>query len=281
MRIGTRESRLAVIQAEMFKNILGGEHEFVKIRSSGDMDQERPLKEIGGQGIFVNDINRMVMKGELDCADHSGKDLPTVLAKELEVVSVFDWRNYHDVALYGQNVDHNEKMIVGTSSPRREEQIRKNMKNWEVSGLRGNIDTRLKKLDSGQYDCIVLSEAAVARMYPHRKYELLDENFFVPAPGQGIIAVISRKDSPHYDEIRDTEDPIARRRWDVERRVASIFNMGCSVPNGILYNPETEILYLDINFQGNRISTKIKARTILEAEMVARNVKEIINYGSS
>ncbi len=279
MKIGTRESRLALIQTEMFTNILGRNHEIVKIRSKGDMDRERPLKEIGGQGLFVNEINRMVLNGDLDCAVHSGKDLPTILNKELEVVSVFDWKNYHDVIVFRRDLEGTGRMKIGTSSPRREEQIRKHAKNWDVFGLRGNIDTRLNKLDNGNYDGIVLSEAAMVRMYPSRDYEILDESIFVPAPGQGIIAVIARKDSPNYDDIKITEDPTARKRWDVERRISGIFNMGCSVPNGILYNPETEFLYMDINIRENVISIRIKVRTLQEAEMVARNVKEIMNYG--
>ena len=277
MKIGTRESRLALIQTEMFISRLGGNHELVKIKSAGDMDRENPLRDIGGQGLFVNEINKNVLKGNIDCAVHSGKDLPSSIDENLEIVSVFDWTNYHDVILLNENSVESGEKKIGTSSPRRENQIKKYMPDCRALNLRGNIDTRLKRLDSGDFDGIILSEAAVKRMYPMREYGILPENVFVPAPCQGIIAVVARKDSPHIQQIKGTEEPMARKRWDMERCVSRIFDIGCSVPNGIFYNPENEMLYIDINGEDQTFTTQKRIRSMEDGETLAKQIKEILN----
>jgi hydroxymethylbilane synthase len=274
MKIGTRESKLALKQTDIFISRLIGTHEIVKVNTSGDINKDSPLGEIGGSGLFVDGLNEMVLKEELDCAVHSGKDLPSQMNEELYVSSVFDWTHFHDVIIYKNGLDITKIKNIGTSSPRRIAQVSKNLRNIETKNIRGNVDTRLKKLDNGEYDAIIMSEAAVFRMFPEREHELLPESTFVPAANQGIISVVSRKDSKHATLFKNAEDKISRKRWDMERAIANILEMGCSTPNGIFYDPLKNMAYIDINKDSFTLTSKLKVTDISEVIEFAKKVRK-------
>ncbi len=277
MRVGTRKSKLALIQTEMFLSRLHSDNEIVGVSSSGDMNREAALRDIGGSGLFVNEINSLVLDGTVDCAVHSGKDLPGEIADDLEVVSVFEWKAYHDVMIFRDGYSLENASVIGTSSPRRETQLKKYRKDVEIRNLRGNVDTRLSKLRSGEYDGIMLSEAAMTRMYPDLTYTTMDERMFVPAAGQGIIAVVARRDSKFHNEIQKTEDGNAKLRWDIERSVSGVLQIGCTMPNGIFYNPETSILNIDINDSEKSITYRGIVHSKQEAIDTGKSIRGIIN----
>lgn len=277
MLVGTRSSKLAVLQAEMFVERLGKRNSKIeRVSSHGDETQEKSLKEIGGTGLFVRRLNEMVLEGRLDCAVHSAKDMPGDLDDDLQVTAVFEWENYHDALLLRDDENINRKMRIGTSSPRREKQLSRIHPEWEFHNIRGNIDTRIGKLENGEYDGIVLSEAGIRRLFPGRRFTVLDEAMNVPAANQGIIAVVSRVTAADNGGIKSCEDPVARRRFDFEREVSSILDFGCSTPNGIFYHPIEKILYIDITSGETEVKIIRKILDLADARAIAHRVREMI-----
>jgi hydroxymethylbilane synthase len=277
MLVGTRSSKLAVLQAEMFVERLGKRNSKIeRVSSHGDETQEKSLKEIGGTGLFVRRLNEMVLEGRLDCAVHSAKDMPGDLDDDLQVTAVFEWENYHDALLLRDDENINRKMRIGTSSPRREKQLSRIHPEWEFHNIRGNIDTRIGKLENGEYDGIVLSEAGIRRLFPGRRFMVLDEAMNVPAANQGIIAVVSRVTAADNGGIKSCEDPVARRRFDFEREVSSILDFGCSTPNGIFYHPIEKILYIDITSGETEVKIIRKILDLADARAIAHRVREMI-----
>ncbi|MGP6294459.1 hydroxymethylbilane synthase [Caldiplasma sukawensis] len=252
MRIGSRKSNLAMIQAELFSSITGGKNDIIGVESAGDINTEGSLRDYGGTGIFTSRLNEMVISGYLDCAVHSAKDLPSIIPEELEVSAVFDWKYYHDVLIKNSNFDYIENPVIGTSSPRREALMKLIYRKCIIKNLRGNIETRIKKLKDGQYDCIVLSEAAIKRLNINEDFEVLRPEISVPSPNQGMIAVVSRKDTNELTKkkIILAEDKLARERFNIEREIGKLIASGCSEPSGILYEPEKKILYMFLERNG-------------------------------
>lgn len=252
MRIGSRKSNLAMIQAQLFSSKAGGDNEIIGVESAGDINTEAQLREYGGSGIFTSRLNELVVSGYLDCAVHSAKDLPSIIPEELEVSAVFDWKYYHDVLIKNKNFENIKIPVIGTSSPRREALMKLIYRECKIKNLRGNIETRIKKLKDGYYDCIVLSEAAIRRLKINEDFEVLRPEISVPSPNQGMIAVVSRKDT--NEEIKKkiilAEEKLARERYNIEREIGKIIASGCSEPSGILFEPEKQILYMFLERNG-------------------------------
>ncbi|MGP6207349.1 hydroxymethylbilane synthase [Cuniculiplasma sp. SKW3] len=275
--MGTRSSKLAVYQTEMFlKRLQLKDNEIVKVTSHGDESGEKSLKEIGGTGLFVKKLNDMILLGDIHCAVHSAKDMPGDMDENLEVSAVFDWENFHDVIVLREGENPKDQMTVGTSSSRREKQISRIYPQWKIKNIRGNIDTRLQKLENGTYDGIILSEAGLRRLYPNREFKILDESICVPATNQGIIAVVSTKDGKFNEKIKAAEDPVARKRFNMERSVSNVLDFGCSSPNGIFYDPIRNLMFLDINAGEAEISIRKKINSEAEALTLARQVREMV-----
>ncbi len=188
MKVGVRGSKLALAYANKAIDAMGqGEIEIIK--TDGDLFPDAPIHEIGGKGVFCSAIEYALSQGLIDVAIHSLKDMPgDVEHPDLEVSAVLE-RNSPDDVLLG-NVF--EGFILGTSSPRRTAQIQELYSNLNVvvKPIRGNIDTRLEKLDNGEYDAIILAEAGLQALGIDREYSRLP---IVPAVGQGIIALQTRK----------------------------------------------------------------------------------------
>jgi porphobilinogen deaminase len=269
MKVATRKSKLAMMQSEIFARRCEEACEIVGISTSGDIDKASPLAHTKGQGVFVDTLNTMVKNKDVDAAAHSAKDLPNNLDSDLEVVAAFDWKWYHDIIITREDEEFYGKGIVGTSSPRRTAQIRKLYPKAEVRNLRGNVDTRLKKLWNREYDAILMSEAAARRMFPDMAYKVLPLDIFVPAPNQGIIAVVARKDSPYMKTIIDTGDRLAERRMKMERAVSRAMEVGCSDATGIFFDPTSDILHIDV-------ATDRKRKTVVRT---VRTESEAVNAG--
>ncbi len=200
--IATRESRLALWQAEHVRDLLaerfGWRVELLGITTRGDQILDRALSKVGGKGLFVKELETALLDGSAHIAVHSMKDVPMVLEPEFALVAIGPREVPQDAFIsnkYASLDDLPPGAVVGTSSLRREAQIHARYPYLGVSPLRGNLDTRLRKLDSGEYDAIILAAAGLKRLgLGHRIRALLDPDDSLPAPGQGALAIECRAD---------------------------------------------------------------------------------------
>ena len=249
IRIGTRASALAQRQTEIVSSLLlenGIEAESVIIKTEGDTHTGVPLHEVGGQGIFVRALDDAILRGEIDCAVHSMKDIPAARPVGIRTAAILPRDPPNDFLAFEIPLD--EISCIGTSSTRRRAQLLRHDPEFEVRELRGNIDTRIRKLTSGDYDAIMLAEAGLARMSIHLNGIRLPTRHFVPAPNQGTIAIVCRDDPVILDLLQPLDHPGTRRDTEIERAVMEEVGGGCFTPQGIYCqngNLIAEILSLD------------------------------------
>ena len=243
LKIATRNSTLALWQANHIKNLLISRYddlacEIVPFITQGDKDKISSLKNMGGKGAFVKELEWALIKKRADIAVHSMKDVPVILPNELEIVAIAPRQNPLDAFIsnkYEQLSDMPEGANIGSSSMRRLRQIGLMYPKLTFSDIRGNIETRLKKLDSGQHDAIVLAVAGIERLgLSSRIRQVIDKNVCVPATGQGAIGIEIRKDA---DEIKDLVIPINDKDSfacvEAERKVGLELGASCDLPIGI------------------------------------------------
>jgi len=238
LRIGTRKSKLALWQANFIKEKLekrGHKVELVLITTSGDKIQDVPLAKIGGKGLFVKEIEEALMRKEIDLAVHSLKDVPMTLPEGLTIGAITERENPFDVLISLKGVhfeDLPQGAKVGTSSLRRQVQIKRRRRDLKVETLRGNVDTRLRKLQEGFYDAIILAYAGVKRMGMEDKITQVLEDF-IPAVGQGSLAIEIREDDQDvWQVVRDLDHTESRTRAECERAFLRELQGGCQVPIG-------------------------------------------------
>jgi hydroxymethylbilane synthase len=238
LRIGTRKSKLALWQANFIKEKLekrGHKVELVLITTSGDKIQDVPLAKIGGKGLFVKEIEEALMRKEIDLAVHSLKDVPMTLPEGLTIGAITERENPFDVLISLKGVhfeDLPQGAKVGTSSLRRQVQIKRRRRDLNVETLRGNVDTRLRKLQEGFYDAIILAYAGVKRMGMEDKITQVLEDF-IPAVGQGSLAIEIREDDRDvWQVVRDLDHTESRIRAECERAFLRELQGGCQVPIG-------------------------------------------------
>lgn len=204
IKIGTRGSKLALWQAEHVKALLEANGESVEIviyKTTGDIEQERPLHLIGEKGLFTKALDEGLMNGEVDLAVHSTKDVPTGLPEGMEVCAFLKREDPRDVLLALDPVvdldNHSREFVVGTSSLRRIAFISHYAPQFKTKLIRGNVDTRIAKMEAGEYDALILAYAGVKRMgRTDRVIRKLNVNTFTPAVGQGAIGVTARIGDP-------------------------------------------------------------------------------------
>lgn len=244
IRIGTRGSKLALAQADMLIARIQEIYpqitcEKVIIKTTGDKILDKPLQEFGGKAVFVTEFEDAILDGSIDCAVHSAKDMPMELADGLSVACVLPRADVRDVLITkkGTNLTAMERAIIGTGSLRRQTQIVKMYPNAVCKSLRGNVPTRLKKLEDGEYDGIILAAAGLARLHLDREeaydYTYLDITDMVPAGGQAIIAVearLSQVDS-FWKHITDEK---AELELKTERYILNKMGAGCHEAVGVL-----------------------------------------------
>jgi hydroxymethylbilane synthase len=241
IRVGTRGSRLAIAQTEIALAALRRAHpgvrfEVVTISTKGDVDK-RPLFTMDEKGIFEKEVNEAVKKGEVDFAVHSLKDVPSDLSDELVVACIPKRASPNDVLVNDKGQKLKELApgsTVGTSSLRRAVQLTRSRPDLNVRPIRGNVETRVKKVISGEYDAVVLAEAGLTRI---GMKDLIVERFgvrdFVPAPGQGAIAIVCRHDNKKLlGMLRQIEDPRSRAEVLAERALIKKVEGGCRFPLG-------------------------------------------------
>ena len=250
LRIGTRASALARWQADRVREQLAGagaQAELEFIRTTGDRDSEAPLRSIGekvgGKGIFIKEIEDALLQGRVDLAVHSMKDVPTELPQGLVLAAICKRADVRD-ALVSRNVlgfeDLPQRARVGTSSLRRQAQLRFRRPDLEMIEIRGNVDTRLAKVARGEYDAIVLAKAGLNRLgMADRITEVLSTDLCLPAAGQGAIGIETRADDGELlkflRKLNDVETQIA---VEAERIILARLGGGCQLPVGVWARPE-------------------------------------------
>ncbi|RLV50491.1 hydroxymethylbilane synthase [Nocardioides mangrovicus] len=242
VRFGTRRSALARAQsgrvAADFAAATGHDVELVEITTEGDVSQAA-LAQIGGTGVFVGALREALLDGRVDVAVHSLKDLPTAPAEGVALAAVPPREDPRDVLVARDGLTLGELPVgarVGTGSPRRVAQIQALGLGLDLVGVRGNVDTRIAKVASGELDAVVLARAGLARLdRVADATEVLDPIQVLPAPGQGALAVESRAGDPLETELREAlDDPRSRAAVTCERAVLATLEAGCSAPVGAL-----------------------------------------------
>ncbi|WP_457644447.1 hydroxymethylbilane synthase [Persephonella sp.] len=240
IRIGTRKSKLALWQAnyvadQLKKYFPDLKVELVKIVTKGDKILDVPLAKVGGKGLFVKEIEEAMLRNEIDIAVHSLKDVPTYFPEGLGLVAITEREDPRDAFLsvkYNSIEEMPEGSVLGTSSLRRKAQIMMKRKDIRIEDLRGNVDTRIRKLEEGQYDGIILAYAGLKRLGLENKVkQILSPEYMIPAVAQGFLGIEARLDDEKTREIvsvlNHTESEIRAR---AERAFLKTLEGGCQVP---------------------------------------------------
>lgn len=240
LRVGSRGSQLALWQANHISSLLrarGHDVEIEIIHTTGDKITDVALAKVGTKGMFTKEIEEGLAAGRVDLAVHSLKDLPTELTKGFEIAAITERQDPRDAfcsRLYASIQELPQKARVGTSSLRRQAQLKAIRPDLDIHPLRGNVDTRLRKLEQGEYDAIILASAGLKRL---GKTELIKEiisaDIMCPAAGQGALGIeIRQGDAKIGDLLAFLDDPNARAATTCERALLNSLGGGCQVPIG-------------------------------------------------
>ncbi len=253
LRIGTRASQLALWQANWVADQLrgfGATVEIVEISTSGDRDQRDPILEMGQTGVFTKEIQAAVLNGDADLAVHSLKDLPTETVEGLVLAAVPPRENCFDVLITRVVASLGELPVgarVGTGSLRRKAQLRHLRADLKIEGIRGNVDTRLRKLRDGEFDAIVLAAAGLKRLdLADHIVEQFSPPRMLPAPGQGALGIECHRDASEVlNFVSQLQHYESRAATDAERSMLALLHAGCSAPVGAWGRVENGRLLLD------------------------------------
>lgn len=288
LRIGTRDSELALWQASAVKNALdkfGVSAQLVPTKSAGDLVLDKPLYELGVTGIFTKALDVALLNGEIDLAVHSMKDMPTQLPEGLQVCAVLERGNPHDVLIHKGLNFLNEEGIIATGSLRRQAQWLHRYPIHEITDLRGNVQTRLQKLKDNAWNGALFAAAGLERLsIDLPNLSLL--KWMIPAPAQGAIAVVVSDKAPQIqtavEQLNHRETEICTR---VERDFLRTLEGGCSAPIGALARIEAN----EVHFQGvlltpdgqKRIHISKKGKHSEIEDLGERYALEVLNSGGA
>ncbi len=276
LRIGTRGSLLAKWQAESIRKKLfaatGMEAETIIIKTSGDKMQQAPLTQIGGKGIFIKELEEALLEESIDLAVHSVKDVPTEIPSRLMFPAVCRRDDVRDCLVGSTLANLRDGARVGTSSLRRQAQLRHLRPDLDLRDLRGNVDTRLRKVESGEYEAVMVAKAGLDRLgLSQRISEILAPDVCMPAVGQGAIALECRlKDTEAGDLVAPLDDAETRAAIIAERALLSALHGGCQVPLGAWARIERGELVLEACVCSVDGSQYIKRRATAPAEQAAQ-----------
>lgn len=252
LKIGTRQSLLALWQSNHIAALLREKYpdcEVVlkKIVTKGDRILDVPLAQIGGKGLFTKEIETELLDGTVDLAVHSLKDMPTVLPEGLCLTAITKRANVGDAFVsnkYNSLAELPQGAVLGTSSLRRKAQLLAARPDLKIVDLRGNVDTRLRKLDEGQMDAIILAAAGLERLGHHdRIKEVISAETCIPAVGQGALAIECRSDNEEVRAMLDfLNDLPTKQATDAERAFLGLIEGGCQVPIGVHAVVKDELL---------------------------------------
>ena len=292
--IGSRGSGLALWQANWIKSQLEELHaglqvEITIIKTSGDKIQDVPLTKIGGKGLFVKEIEEALLRRDVDIAVHSMKDVPMKLPCELEISVVTERENPFDALISRDNVkldDLPENAKIGTGSLRRSSQLLKYRPDLEIVPLRGNIDTRIKKLDSEGLDAILLATAGLRRMgWADKIAQVIPAEIILPAMGQGAVGIETRKHDPDvFEAIMALDHEETHLALDAERAFVDVLEGGCQVPIGAYATLDEKTITLSglvASLDGKTIYQASRQKLLAEAKQLGQELgKEILAMGA-
>ncbi|WP_254305941.1 hydroxymethylbilane synthase [Sphingopyxis sp. BSNA05] len=209
MRIGTRQSPLAMAQAQMTANALLTTHgwrpdqvELVPMIATGDRIQDRALADVGGKALWTKELDHALGNGEIDCAVHSMKDVETIRPEEFILAAMLERADIHDRLIGAESIDAlAEGAIVGTASPRRKAQLLRQRSDLDIRLIRGNVQSRLQKIENGEYDATLLAAAGLKRLDMEDVGSEISDEVMLPAPAQGAIGVEARSEDPHVRKL--------------------------------------------------------------------------------
>ncbi|HEX9366203.1 MAG TPA: hydroxymethylbilane synthase [Vicinamibacterales bacterium] len=292
LRIGTRGSALALWQARTVAALLetrGTAVEIVVIKTEGDRLQDAPLTEAGNKGLFVKEIEEALLEGRVDLAVHSAKDMPAVSREALAIAAVLPREDSRDaLVLPGAPAATAFEIAttalgptpsIGTGSVRRIAQLAVLVPGARFQPIRGNVDTRLRKLDAGDFDAIVLASAGLRRLgLGARISAAIPHAACIPAPGQGIVAIqIRRDDAPARRAVAPLNDALAGASLEAERAVVAALGGGCRLPLGAVAVPsgdELEMRAIVASPDGGRRVTRSGRGPLARPAELGRRIAE-------
>jgi hydroxymethylbilane synthase len=286
LKIGTRTSILALWQANWVKEEIEKSRpigvELVKIKTTGDKIIDVPLAKVGGKGLFVKEIEEALLSGDIDLAVHSMKDVPTALPQGLHLRAITKRADARDALISRRGIklrDLPAGAKIGTSSLRRQAQLLHSRPDFEILQLRGNLDTRLKKLDSGLYDAIILAGAGVKRLnWENRITEYIEFCLMLPAIGQGSLGIETRiDDAPTNALVAFFDHPETSLSVRAERAFLRRLEGGCQVPiaaYGVVEAEELRMTGLVASTDGKRVVKDCIKGAAVEAETLGITLAE-------
>jgi hydroxymethylbilane synthase len=288
--IGTRGSKLALTQSNWVKEQLEKNHDGLEIelkiiKTTGDRIQNIALDKIGDRGLFVKEIEEALLKGEVDLAVHSLKDMPGVDTDGLRFVPALIRADARDILIMNTPVsslkDIKRGAVIGTGSKRRAIQLSALRPDLVVEGIRGNVDTRLKKMDDGLYDGIILAKAGLDRLSIHREHVYIFEvNEMLPAPAQGVLGIQIRTEDEGLAKLFEVLiDEESNFQALAERAFLRHINGSCHMPIGAyatINKEELSLVGLFGNEAGDRLCTEQVIGLKKDAELLGKSLAEIL-----
>lgn len=275
IRIGTRDSELALWQAHTVRQKLeelGCQTEIVAVKSEGDIILDKPLYELGITGIFTKTLDIAMINGQIDIAVHSMKDVPTALPKGIVQAAVLERANVLDILVHKGNLDFlHSNGTIATGSLRRQAQWLHRHPNHQVVDLRGNVNTRMKKLHDNNWDGAIFAAAGLERI------NLKPENFInldwmIPAPAQGAMVVVANgNDNYCLDAVSELNDVETEVCTHIERQFLKTLEGGCTAPIGAI----AKIVEDDILFKGALFSLDGKEKVLIEKSVPIQEWKKL------
>ena len=285
MQVGTRGSSLAMVQTKniitSLSKITDEKIDITVIKTTGDKIKDSQLYQMDVKGIFTKELDRAVLEEEVDFAVHSLKDLPSELDDELEIVAIPPRESPHDVLVSPYSwEDLPEGATLGTSSVRREAFCKYHQKDVDIQPIRGNIETRIKKVTSGEYQATLLAEAGLNRLgLTEHLREQFSLDYMTPAAGQGALAVVTRKDSSNKNILKDLNHKYSYNEIMAERKVLEELGVGCQWPLGVCARAQGDKLKLQailLNREGELISKHDMTGSINQAESIGLEIARSI-----
>jgi hydroxymethylbilane synthase len=278
LRIGTRDSQLAVWQATLVQSLLknsGVASELVYMKSEGDVDTVTPLYALGVTGVFTKTLDAALLNNRIDIAVHSMKDVPVQLAQGIQQAAVLKRASHKDIFVYKNGIeflnDFNSQAIIATGSVRRIAQWLHRYANHKIENLRGNVNTRLRKVEENKWNGAVFAAAGLERIHL-RPEKSIDLDWMLPAPAQGAIVVVCREgDDYAFDSCQSFNDDATTLCTKIERDFLSGLLGGCSTPISALAQVKEEKVF----FKGNIVSPDGKDKVEIEKEIALADASNL------
>ena len=291
IRIGTRSSKLALWQSHLIAMTLESKYpdmriDFVYVKTKGDKILDSPLSKIGGKGLFTKELEVQMLEGKIDLAVHSLKDVPVQLSDEFTIAAITKRTDPFDAFVsnkYKSLHDLPQGAKIGTSSLRRHAQLLAIRPDLQIENLRGNVNTRLQKLDAGDFDALILATAGLKRLgYQSKIVEILSPEVMLPAVGQGALAIETLKNNFKICEmLKFIDDKNTRAVTNTERAFLRVVEGGCQVPVGVYAQIEGNKITADAviaSLDGKKTIRDKISGPIDEAEYIGEDLANKLLY---